>query len=109
MNFIAVDLTFVAFSGKIDAVTFHCQPIITESHDLSSHIETIGMRSANSLMDLFKYFSGFNIIHTSQKHLILSSFIQDIPIKNKSRCHSSNCSFIVLIRLFGIPLILDIF
>ena len=84
MYLICVDLTLVAFSNIVDAITLQCHPIVSNPHYLSRHYVPIGMCTTNTLMDFMYNFLGLVSIDTPQKYLVFAFLLEDFPVKKES-------------------------
>ena len=84
MYFICVDLTLVAFSDITDAVILQCHPIVSGFHYLSCHYVPTSMCTADPFMNLVHNFLGLVSVDTSQKHLVLTFLVQNVPVQKES-------------------------
>jgi len=68
-------LTFMAFLYMDAAITFHGEPVITCSQDLSGHSMAIGVCSKRALVDFLDHVVRLFGIHASQESQVMVSFI----------------------------------
>lgn len=83
MNFICIDLTFVALLEVFETIGFHSQPIVPCSENFIGHYISIGMGFKRSLMDFLDEHVYFVSIHASKHNHVVIYLVEYITIEEE--------------------------